>query len=758
MPEPVTSILVIDDNEAERYYLTRILGKAGFRVLEAATGLDGLRIAESDRPELITLDIRLPDINGFEVCRRLKSNPATRDMQVVHISASFTTPDAKAEGLDGGADGYLTHPVDPNELLATLRALLRARRAESQVRAAAREWTATFDLISDPVCLTGTGDRIVRCNEAFARLLDRPFASVIGQRVQELIPPLAQTAAGQSSAPTEIRVGDRHFRISVDAGENGNVPATRAWVLGDITERQQHEEALRHSEEQARARLQEIEAVYRSAPVGLCVIDTELRYLRANQRVAEMIGVPVDQLLGRTVRESTPELADEVEPQLRRVLATGEPVHGIEVRGVTRAQPGVERAWLATWLPLLGADGRISGVNIAVEEVTERRRLQEKLTEAHRLEAVGQLAGGVAHEANNQMTVVLGCAGFVLRHPTLPEPVRADVEQIRQAAERTARITAQLLAFGRRQHLQPQIVDLDAVIDRLVPFLERALGDRCTLVVEPGSLGQQIRADVGQLEQMLLNLTLNARDAMPEGGTLTVHTLPVTVAAGMATPFEGEDVKPGAYVSVAVSDTGRGMDPDTLKRAFEPFFTTKGPGKGTGLGLSMVYGLVKQSGGYIHADSEPSHGTRIEIYLPRVDEPSRAAPSTAIGGEGTASGHLLVVEDDPLVRAVLVRELATQGYQVAEAADGQSALDRIADTREPFDLLITDLAMPRMDGRELAARVAAVRPDLPVLYTSGHPDETTRRALVEGEQPYLQKPFTAEELLSRVAEMLRRVR
>ena len=243
MPEPVTSILVVDDNEAERYYLTRILGKAGFRVLEAATGLDGLRIAESDRPELITLDIRLPDINGFEVCRRLKSNPATRDMPVVHISASFTTPEAKAEGLDGGADGYLTHPVDPNELLATLRALLRARRAESQVRAAAREWTTTFDLISDPVCLTGAADRIVRCNQAFARLVGLPFAEVIGQRVQELIPPLARTGPGQPSVPTDIRLGDRHFRVSADPGEDGHAPVTRAWVLADVTERQQHEEA-----------------------------------------------------------------------------------------------------------------------------------------------------------------------------------------------------------------------------------------------------------------------------------------------------------------------------------------------------------------------------------------------------------------------------------------------------------------------------------------------------------------------------------
>jgi len=545
--------------------------------------------------------------------------------------------------------------------------------------------------------------------------------------------------------------------VSVAAEGNGHGLATRAWVLGDITERQRNEDALHRSEDQALARLQEIEAVYRSAPVGLCVLDSELRYVRANQRIADMIGVPVDHLLGRPIRDSTPELADDIEPRLREVLATGQPVHRAEIRGVTAAQPGVDRTWLATWLPLREADGRVSGINVAVEDVTEQRRLQEKLTGAHRLEAVGQLAGGVAHEANNQMTVVLGCAGFVLRHPTLPEPVRADVEQIRQAAERTARITSQLLAFGRRQHLQPEIVDLDAVIDRLRPFVERALGDRCTLVVQPGTLGQQIRADVGQLEQVLLNLTLNARDAMPDGGTLTLRTLPVSVLAGMASPFEGEDVKPGEYVSLAVSDTGRGMTPETLQRAFEPFFTTKGPGKGTGLGLSMVYGLVKQSGGYIRADSEPARGTRIEIYLPRVEEPQQPQ-EPEIPGAGGVSGQVLVVEDDPLVRAVVVRELAMQGYRVAEAPDGHSALERISETSEPFDLLITDLAMPRMDGRELATRVAAIRPDLPVLFMSGHPDETTRRVLVEVEQPYLQKPFTAEELLRRTAEMLRRVR
>ncbi|MGN6390685.1 MAG: PAS domain-containing protein [Gemmatimonadales bacterium] len=670
----LTPILVVDDNEAERYYVARVLTKAGFEVQEAETGLDALHLAESGLPALITLDIRLPDVSGLEVCRRLKENPATRDIPVLHISASFTSPDNKAEGLEGGADGYLTHPVDAGELVATVRALLRSRQAEVIVRAAAREWTTTFDLISDAVCLTGPDGRVVRCNAAFARLVAKPYGDIIGKPLAQVVPALAPRVADGATGPATVRIGDRHFRVSVDAGPPDLESGSRAWVLGDVTARQQHEDALRRSEEEAQARLREIEAVYSSAPVGLCVLDRDLRYLRLNARMAEMIGRPVEACLGRTVAETTPTLADMLVPRFQELLATGTPVYNLEIRGTTDAQPGVERIWVATWLPLLDSEGKVCGINVAAEEVTETRRLQEKLMETHRLEAVGRLAGGVAHETNNQMTVVLGCAGFVLRHGMLPGSVRSDVEQIRQAAERTARITAQLLAFGRRQHLQPEIVDLDTVTERLRPFLMRALGDRSTLQILAGSMGRRVKADVSQVEQMLLNLTLNARDAMPDAGTLTIRTSVVTVTAATSLPTQDDELRPGEYVSLVVADTGQGMEPSTLRRAFEPFFTTKGPGKGTGLGLSMVYGLVKQSGGFIRAESEPGRGTRFEIFLPAVEEPAAEISEPPAGAEGGASAHVLVVEDDPLVRSVVARELTAQGYRVAEAPDGQSAL------------------------------------------------------------------------------------
>jgi len=758
MSDVAVPILVVDDNEVERYYLARVLTKAGFEVQQVGTGLAALDLAESGLPALITLDVRLPDVSGLEVCRRLKQNPVTRDIPVLHISASFTSPDNKAEGLDGGADGYLTHPVNATELVATVRALLRSREAEVVVRAAARDWTTTFDRIGDAVCLTGPDGRVVRCNAAFANLVGRRYADIIGRPLAEVIPSIEAAAADGGASPSAVRLGDRHFRVSVDAGPPDLEFGSRAWVLGDITARQQNEEALRRSEEEARSRLSEIEAVYSSAPVGLCVLDRDLRYVRLNARMAEMIGRPVEACLGRTVAETSPTLAETLVPKFQELLATGVPVYNLEIKGTTDAQPGIERVWVATWLPLLDSEGKVSGINVAAEEVTETRRLQEKLMEAHRLEAVGRLAGGVAHETNNQMTVVLGCAGFVLRHPTLPGSVRSDIEQIRQAAERTARITAQLLAYGRRQHLQPEVVDLDTVTDRLRPFLMRALGERSTLHTLPGSMGRRVKADVSQVEQMLLNLTLNARDAMTEAGTLTIRTAVVTVLPGTSLPTQDEEARPGEYVSLVVADTGHGMTPSTLSRAFEPFFTTKGPGRGTGLGLSMVYGLVKQSGGYIRAESEPGRGTRIEILLPTVDESAPAVTAPAPGAPGAASAYVLVVEDDPLVRSVVARELTSQGYRVAEAPDGQVALERLSQGGEPFDLLITDLAMPKMDGRELAERVATLRPELPVLFISGHPDEATRRALVEAGRPCLQKPFTAEELMARLEEMLRRIR
>jgi signal transduction histidine kinase/CheY-like chemotaxis protein len=401
----------------------------------------------------------------------------------------------------------------------------------------------------------------------------------------------------------------------------------------------------------------------------------------------------------------------------------------------------------------LGND--LSDAVFFVLDLTERRRAEERLRQAERIEAVGQLAGGMAHEANNQMSVVLGAASFILAREDLPDPVRQDVEYIRQAAERTASITHQLLAFSRRQVLQPQVVHLNSVLTKLEPILRRTLTEQQTLTIHVATDVAPIRADPAQLDQVLLNLTINARDAMPEGGMLTMEIREVILSRGYAKDRPGTAIVPGRYTALIVSDTGHGMDQQTMGHLFEPFFTTKALGMGSGLGLAMVYGIVKQSGGYIWAYSEPNLGTTFKLYFPALSE-SAAEPAAPASEEpvNAAGGTVLVAEDDPLVRGMICRSLTEAGFTVVEAANGRQALDQ-ATAAGPLDALLTDLAMPEIGGRELARQLRELNPRLPVLFISGYTDdEVMRRGLLDSGATFLEKPFSPDVLARKVLQML----
>ncbi|HZN97568.1 MAG TPA: ATP-binding protein, partial [Gemmatimonadales bacterium] len=379
-------------------------------------------------------------------------------------------------------------------------------------------------------------------------------------------------------------------------------------------------------------------------------------------------------------------------------------------------------------------------------DVTERRTTEERLRQAHRMESVGRLAGGVAHEANNQMSVVLGAAEFILRRPDVPEAVRVDVEFMQKAAERTAEITSQLLAFSRRQILKPAIFDLNTVISGWEPVLRRLMGADCGVILRLSPDIGLVRADPGQLEQVLLNLALNARDAMPRGGTITVETFPIDLTAGYLRLKSGTTVQPGRYSVLAVSDTGHGMDKETLAHVFEPFFTTKGVGQGTGLGLSTVYGIVKQSDGYIWVYSEPGQGTTFKIYLPVRAGAVESPPKEPAKLPGQRNECVLVVEDDRMVRLMMKRSLEEAGYRVLDADSAEQALHIVQDKPE-ISLVLTDLVMPGGGGRELADRIIELRPGTSVLFTSGYTDgEVERRGLLRSEAAFLQKPFTPQAL------------
>jgi PAS domain S-box-containing protein len=386
-------------------------------------------------------------------------------------------------------------------------------------------------------------------------------------------------------------------------------------------------------------------------------------------------------------------------------------------------------------------------------DVTEQRQLEEQLRQAQKMEIVGRLAGGVAHDFNNLLTVINGMTDLILGDLAEDDPTRADLTQIRQAGERAAALTGRLLTVSRRQILKPEIVDLSAIVTGLRDMLQRLVGEQIELALELAADLASVRADPGQIEQVVLNLVVNARDAMPDGGTLTIETRTVHLDAVYAAEHPG--TRPGPHAMLAVRDTGVGMDESIRRRIFEPFFTTKAQGKGTGLGLSMVYGIVKQSGGSIWFHSEPGHGSRFTIYLPHVGGVPTPRPAPA--AVETPRGHetVLVVEDEPPLRELAARILTSSGYTVLQAANGSDALALIARHPDPVHLVFTDVVMPGMNGRELVARLSVLRPAMRVLYTSGYTEDAIlRHGVLDDPGRFLSKPYTPAVLRRRIREAL----
>jgi two-component system cell cycle sensor histidine kinase/response regulator CckA len=519
-------------------------------------------------------------------------------------------------------------------------------------------------------------------------------------------------------------------------------------IKRDVTERKQAHEALAQTQER-------LELALRAARMGTWHWDLTSGTLSGDGGLSQLYGlgsepsvIQYEQFIERVHEEDR----DFVRSAVKRSIDHG---GGLDCEFRILLPDGQVR-WLADQGHVVHApDGTLSHMTGVCLDVTNRRVMEERLRQAQRMDSVGQLAGGIAHEANNMMSVVLGCADYVLQRSDLPELVRQDVDQIWRAAKRTAGITQQLLAFSRRQMLQPQILDLNTTVRDLEPILARALGESRGVRMHLSPTLGRIRADPGQLEQVLINLALNARDAMDEGGRLTIETMNVVLDGTYAAAKPVETLEPGEYAALVVTDTGQGMDRATLARIFEPFFTTKGVGQGTGLGLSTVYGIVKQSGGFIWAYSEPGLGSTFKLYFPLVapvpEAPTTQTPSPA----GRAEEVVLIAEDEPMVRSIMGRTLKDCGYSVLEASNGQDALKLLETEPRPVSLIVADVVMPDMGGREMAARVAQRWPEVPVLFTSGYTGhDVVRRGLLDEGREFLQKPLAPETLARKVREMV----
>ena len=514
-----------------------------------------------------------------------------------------------------------------------------------------------------------------------------------------------------------------------------------------LMERTRIEEKLRESEERYRSIFENaFEGIFQSTPdAGFTSVNPALvrllRYESAEELIAQRLGAERQFYVDPNCRN-----------ELEQLLAKQGSVIGFKCEVFCK---DLSKIWIVLNVHAVrDQGGSILYCDGSIEDITERKLLEEQLMQSQKMEAVGQLAGGVAHDFNNMLTAINGYSELVFQKLRAGDPLRRDIIEIRKAGERAASLTRQLLAFSRKQVLQPKVIGLNSVVAEMEKMLRRLIGEdielRTVLRAELGS----IKADPGQIEQVIMNLAVNARDAMPDGGTLTIETQRVDLDEEYAR--QHVSVKSGPYIMMAVSDTGSGMDEQTQKRIFEPFFTTKRTGEGTGLGLSTVYGIVKQSGGNIWVYSEVGRGTTFKIYLPRIDKSAqeykrRYEPDGFLKGTET----ILLAEDEEMLRKLACEVLKMHGYQVLEASNGGTALLACERHQGPIHLLISDIIMPEMNGDELAVRLGQIRPEMKVLYISGYTDDAiAHHGILDSAIAFLQKPFTTKNLLRKVREVL----
>ena len=547
-----------------------------------------------------------------------------------------------------------------------------------------------------------------------------------------------QRALQDAAAELETRVNERTAELR----------QANAALAAEVAERARTQEQL----EDAKRR---VEAVIDASPLAILALDTEDRVIGWNHAAEELFGWKAEEVMGKPL----PTVPDEERHTFEDVVARtrrGERVVAQDVRRRRRDGSIVEiRLWVA---PLFGPEREIRGNIGIMTDISSQRRLEQQFAQSQKMEAIGRLAGGVAHDFNNVITVISGYGQMLLEGAKDDPLLREAAEEVLNSADRAAGLARQLLAFSRRQAIQPRLLDLNELVSNLQKLLGRVIGEDIELktILRPGIA--PVLADPGQMEQVLMNLAVNARDAMPNGGKLIVETSNVTLDESYTAAHAG--VKPGSYVLLTISDTGTGMTDEVKAHIFEPFFTTKERGRGTGLGLSTVYGIVKQHGGDIWVYSEPGRGATFKIYLPAAEgavaappEPKQAEPAR----RGTET--ILVVEDEEAVRKLLRDVLEQRGYRVLEAASGADALEIASNPAEHIDLLLTDVVMPRMGGRELARRFALGRPDTPILFLSGYTEEMVgdQGVLTPGAN-FMSKPFAPEELARRVREILDSVR
>jgi PAS domain S-box-containing protein len=767
--EPVVAVSVIRDVTSRR--LAEVERERLAAILEVTTDFVGMADS-SGRTVFVNragrLMLAIPDGENLEGVPLRHYHPEW----AAGLIEEEALPTAVAEGVWRGEtavqarDGrivpvsqlVLAHKSEDGtvEFFSTVaRDISERKRIETELQEREEWYRSLIENVSDAISVIDSAMTIVYASPSSERVFGYESESLVGRSPLELfheedhralLEALQATLANPGSVhnvEARARHSDGSWRRLESVGMRPPGADRIIVISRDVTPRWEAEEALRRSREI-------FSTIFETIPMATGIATArEGRFLEVNQALLDLLGMDRKEVVGRT----GVELEFWVEPEARQRIVDsilrGESVSGVEVqlRGRAGSRTGLffgERVELEGDVCLLGI----------FYDVTERKEIEAQLFEAQKMEAIGRLAGGVAHDFNNLLTSIIGFTQLAQRQTPAEDPRRTDLDEILYAAERAASLTRQLLAFSRRDVLQRQPLELNAIITGMEDMIRRMMGEDVRVIVELDPDLHTVHADRGQIEQIVMNLAVNSRDAMPDGGRLVIQTRQVSMRPETLAAHPG--VEPRAYARLCISDTGCGMDQETQDRMFEPFFTTKEPGKGTGLGLATVYGIVSQSRGFFEVHSSPDEGSAIHVFLPTGSTSlaeREAAPAAA--EETLGSETIVVVEDDDTVRSLCRHVLERSGYTVLDAGGAEQALQLCRDQRMPVHLLLTDLVMPEMNGRELARAFTREHPEAGVLFMSGYADERVMRwGDLEPGVDWLQKPFTAAELTRRVREAL----
>jgi two-component system cell cycle sensor histidine kinase/response regulator CckA len=751
------NILIVDDSATIRDRLRDMLSilPGVDRVDTAATASDARQCLEAAPPDVVVLDIHLSQGSGIEVLDALR--PA-RDRVTAIVLTNDPTPQARDTYQRAGADFFFDKSAEFQRSVDLIAGLARSRTAPRDQLPPC--WTC-FDRLTIPAWVFDIDTVAFEAvNDAAVRRYGYSRDEFLAMTVADIWSPEDRPALMEQILRRRAGSAVRHGGMRRHRAKDGAVihaeiamtpfdlPSQRLDLVlaHDIGDYIATVDALRASEVRYRD-------LFENATDAIFTTDLNLNFTALNSAAEALIGYTREQAMGLSVASIvTRETLEEVQRKLAEQRAGRPPsVYETEILAADGRYVPIE-----VISRLIFRDGAPIGVQGIARDITARRRLEQQLRQAQKMEAVGRLAGGVAHDFNNLLTVIVGYSQDIIERLPADDPTHADAVQILNAGGYAVDLTRQLLAFSRKQILSPRVLDLNDVIGDLTAMLRRLIGANVELAIRTAPDRCAVKADSGQLQQVIVNLVVNARDAMPQGGTVTIGTAEAVLDERAAAEQPG--LVQGHYVLLTISDTGSGMDPLTRAQIFEPFFTTKVAGKGTGLGLCTVYGIVKQSGGYIFVDSEPDLGTTFRLYFPRRSageiEPAPEVAALRLAEGGAES--ILLVDDNRGVREFAERVLAARGYAVLSASSGGEALQLCDRHPGGIDLLLTDIVMPGMTGPALAEALRARYPRIKVVYTSGYTSDSINHGVLDHPVTFIAKPFTAMDLTSKVREALDR--